>query len=76
MNKFLSPLETKPVEQDGEHLEVVVLLVAHDIYHLVNGEIGETHLGGAYILGHVNAGSVGTEQQFLVETFVCEVGPD
>ena len=56
--ELLAPLEAEAVEQDRKHLEVVVLLVAHDVYHLVDGEVVEAHLGCADVLSHVHAGAV------------------
>ena len=73
--QFLAPLESETVEQDGEHLEVVVLLVAYHIDHLVDGIVLEAHLGGADVLGHIDRGTVGAEQQLLVESLVGEVSP-
>ena len=75
MNQLFAPLEAEAVEEDREHLEVIVLLVAHHIDHLVDGKVGEAHLGGANILGHIYAGAVRAQQQLLVEALVGEVGP-
>ena len=55
---------------------MVVLLVAHYVDHLVDGEVVEAHLGCADVLGHVDAGAVGTEQELLVEALAGEVGPN
>ena len=74
--QILAPLEAEAVEQDGEHLEVIVLLVAHHIDHLVDGIIAETQFGRADILSHIYGGAVGAEQQFVVEAFAGKVGPD
>ena len=73
--EVLAPLESQFIQQDGKNLEVIVLLVSHHIDHLVNGEVGEAHLGGADVLRHVDAGAVGAEQQLLVQALVCEVSP-
>ena len=54
---------------------MVVLLVAHDVYHLINGVVIEAHLGGADVLRHVDRRAVRAEQQFLVEALVSEVCP-
>ncbi len=75
MHKVLAPLESEAVEQQRQHLEVVVLLVAHDVNHLVDGEILVAQFGGADILGHVYRGTVGAEQELVVESGVGEVGP-
>ena len=76
VDQALAPLEAELVEQDREHLEVVVLLVAYDVNHFVNGEVAETELGGADVLRHVNGSAVGTEQELLVKSLGGEVGPD
>ena len=75
MHQFLAPFESETVEQYGEHLEVVVLLVAHHIDHLVDGIVFEAHFGGADVLSHIHRCAVGAQQQFLVEPFIREVGP-
>ena len=54
---------------------MVVLLVAYDVYHLVDGEVAETHLGRTDVLRHVHAGTVRTQQQFLVQSVISEVCP-
>ena len=61
MRKLLSPLETEAVEQNGKHLEVVVLFVSHHIDHLVDGVVLETHFSGADVLGHVDGGAIRTQ---------------
>ena len=75
MHEILAPLEAETVEEDGEYLEVIVLLVAHHIDHLVDGVVVEAHLSGADVLCHIHAGTVGAEQQFLVEALVGEISP-
>ena len=75
MNKLLAPLKSETVEEDGEHLEVIVLLVANDVNHLVDGIVSEAHLCSTDVLCHVNAGAVGTEEQLLVESLVGKVSP-
>ena len=75
VDKALAPLETEFVQQDREYLEVVVLLVAHDVDHLVDGEVGKAKFGGADILSHIDGSAIGTEKQFVVESLTGEVGP-
>ena len=75
MYEFLAPFESEAVEKDGEHLEMVVLLVAHHIYHLVDREVLETHLGSADVLCHIHRCAVGAQQQFLVESLAGKVSP-
>ena len=41
MHEVFAPLEAEFVEQDAQHLEVVVLLIAHHVDHLVDGEVLE-----------------------------------
>ncbi len=62
VDKVLAPLEAQTVEQDGEHLEVIVLLIAHHVDHLVDGIVTETKLGRTDVLRHVDRSSVGTKQ--------------
>ena len=76
MNQVLTPLETETVEQDREHLEVVVLLVTYYVNHLVDREVLEAEIGSTDVLSHINRSSVRTEQEFLVETLVGEVSPN
>ncbi len=75
MNEPASPLEAQLVQQYAQHLEVVVLLVAHHVYHLVDGIVLEAEFGGAYVLRHVDRRAVGAEQQFLVQPVCAEVRP-
>ena len=76
VNQLLTPLEAKTVEQDRKHLEVIVLFVAHHIDHLIDGEVLETHLGRTDVLRHIDRGAVRTQQQFLIQTLVGQVGPN
>ena len=76
MHEALAPLEAELVEQDGEHLEVVVLLIADHVDHLVYLEVLEAELCRADVLRHVHARAVGAQEQFLVESLGGEVGPD
>ncbi len=54
---------------------MIVLLVAYDIDHLVNGIVAVTQFGGADVLGHVDRSAVTAEKQFVVESFTGKVGP-
>ena len=75
MDKILAPLESQLIQQDAQYLEVVVLLVADNVNHLVNGEVLESELCGADVLGHVNRSAVAAQKQFLVQSFGSEVCP-
>ena len=76
MHKFLTEGESETVEQYRQYLEVVLLLVAHHIDHLVDGEVLEAKLGCSDILGHVDGSAVRTEQQFLIQSVFGEVCPN
>ena len=70
VDQLLAPAEAQTVEQQREHLEVIVLLVAHDIYHLVDRIVSEAHLCGADVLRHIHARAVAAQQKLLVEAVV------
>ncbi len=76
MHEVLAPLEAEAVEDNRQHLEVVVLLVAHHVNHLIDGIVVEAHLGRTDVLRHINRGAVGADEQLLVEALAGEVGPD
>ena len=75
MYEFFAKGETELVQQQGQHLEVVFLLIAYHIDHLVNGIVLEAQFGGADVLCHINAGAVTSEQQFLVQSVPRQVSP-
>ena len=75
MHQTLAKSEAQFIQQDGEHLEVVVLLIAHHIDHLVDGVVVETQLRRTNILGHIDRGTILTEQQLLVQTIFRQVSP-
>ena len=54
---------------------MVVLLVAYNVYHLVDREVTETHVGGTDVLSHIYAGTIGAQKQLLVKSLVGEVCP-
>jgi len=76
VNQVLTPLETEAVEQDREHLEMVVLLVTYYVDHLVDREVLEAEIGSTDVLSHIDRSAVRTEQELLVETLVGEVSPN
>ena len=75
VNEFFAEGESETVKQDRQHLEVVLLLVAYHIDHLVDRIVLEAELGGTDILGHIDGGAVGAEEQFLVQSVLGEVCP-
>ena len=76
MHEALAPFESQAVEQYGQHFKVIVLLVSYDVYHFLNGEVLVSQFGGAYVLCHIHRCAVGTYEQFFVEPFVAQVGPN
>ena len=60
-------------QHEFQHIEVVVLLVADHVNHLLRFELFVTQLGGAQVLRHIHGGAVFAEQHFLVQSFVGEV---
>ena len=75
MHEILAPLESYAVEEERQNLEVVVLLVAHHVDHLVDRIVLVTKLGCSDVLGHIHRGAVLAEQELLVETLFGEVCP-
>ena len=55
---------------------MVVLLIAHHVNHLVDGVILEAHFSSTDILCHIDAGAIGTQQEFLVKALVSKIGPN
>ena len=54
---------------------MVLLLIAYDIDHLINGVLVEAHLRRTDILRDVYRGAIRAEEDLTVKTFVSEVGP-
>ena len=54
---------------------MVVLLVAHDVDHLVDRIVAEAHRGRTDILRHIDRGAIATDQELLVEALLREVCP-
>ena len=75
MHQTLSPLKTQFIEQDRKYLEVIILLITHNVNHLVNRIISETKFGRTNILCHVDRGSVTTKKQFVIQSFGSQVRP-
>ena len=73
--QILTPLEAQLVKQQREHLEVVVLLITHDINHAVDGIVLVTQLGGTDVLGHIDRRAVAAQQQLVVQAVGSEVSP-
>ncbi len=70
-----SPGEAELSQDELEHLEVVVLLVAHHIDVGIQMVGIETALGGAQVLGDVHGGAVPTKYELAVQPVGREVAP-
>ena len=76
MEYALCPVETELAENEFQHLEMIVLLVADHINVRIQIEFGETALCGTQILRNINRSTVGTKQQLAVEPVGGKVAPD
>ena len=76
MEYVVGPFESQLLEDQFQHLEVVVLLVADHIDVRVKVIFSETPFGRSQILGDVNRRSVRTDEQFPVKSVGREVAPD
>ena len=76
MEYVVGPSESQLLEDQFQHLEVVVLLVADHIDVRVKVIFSETPFGRSQILGDVNRRSVRTDEQFPVKSVGREVAPD
>ena len=54
VHEALAPFKAETVEEEREDLEVIVLLIAHHINHLVDGIVAEAEFGSTDVLGHVD----------------------
>ena len=63
------------LQHELQHLEVVVLLVTHHIYHIVELILLEAAQGSTQVLCHIDRGAVATQQQLLVQSVSLEVNP-
>ena len=58
-----------------QHLHVVVLLVGDDVDAAVVAKILVLELGRAQVLGDVDAGAVGAEQEFFIQALGLQIDP-
>ena len=75
VHKVLAPLESELVEQKRKHLEVVVLLIAHHVDHLVDGIVLIAELCRTDVLSHIHRSAIAAEQKLMVESVTGEVCP-
>ena len=54
VHEAFAPFKAETVEEEREDLEVIVLLIAHHIDHLVDGIVAETEFGSTDVLSHVD----------------------
>ena len=54
MSKILAPSESETIEKQRQHLEMIVLLVAHHIYHAVDRIVAVAEFRSADVLGHID----------------------
>ena len=72
---LVGPVEAELLQNQLEHLEVVVLLVTDHIDMGVEAVFLEPLLSGAEILGDIDRSSVGAKQQLAVEAVGGQVAP-
>ena len=75
MENVIRPLETELSENELQHLEMVVLLIADNINVAVKLVFGESPLGSSEVLGHIHRSSVAPEQEFSVKPVRGKVTP-
>ena len=76
MDQILSPLEAEAVQQNGQHLEMVILFIAYHINHLVDRIILKTQFGCSDILGHIDGCTILTKQKFFIKSLIGQIGPN
>ena len=76
VHKVFTPLEAELVEEQCEHLEVVVLLITNDIDHLVDRIVLVAKFCCTDVLSHIDRCAIATEQELVVEAVCSEVSPD
>ena len=75
MHEIFAPLESEFVEKKRKNLKVVILLVAHNIYHFVDRVVVVTQFGGAYVLSHIDRCAVTAQKQLVVQAFGGQISP-
>ena len=75
MHQIFSPGKTEFVEQYGEYLKMVILLITNYIYHFLNRIFFVADFSCADVLRHVNRCAVRTQQQLFVQSVGGEVCP-
>ena len=75
MEYIVSPLEAELLENELQHLEMIVLLISHNVYVLVQIIFGESPFSSTEVLCHVDGSTVAPEQEFPVQTVGSKVAP-
>jgi len=70
------PFVSHFLQRQCQHLEVVVLFIAHHVDMAVKVVIIVSYDCGAQVLCHIDRGAVRPEQELLVEPLFGEVDPD
>ena len=73
---LVRPGKSQFLQDELEDLEVVVLLVAHDIHVGIQVVFGKPALGRAQVLGDIDRGTVAAEDELAVQAVAREVAPD
>ena len=75
MHEFLAPLEAQFVQQKTQNLKVIILLVAHDVDHLINVVVVEALRRRADVLRHIDTRSISAQEEFLIQAVGRKVDP-
>ena len=75
VDKLLAEGEAELIKQNGEDLEVVLLLITHHVDHTVDGVVSEAHLRCAYVLSHVDRCAIGAKKDLAIQTILAEISP-
>ena len=75
MHEFLAPFEAQFVQQKTQNLKVIILLVAHDVDHLINVVVVEALRRRADVLRHIDARSISAQEEFLIQAVGRKVDP-
>ena len=70
------PVESELGEHELQHLEMIILLITHNINVGIEIILCKTALGSAQILGHIDGGAVRTQQELTVEAVGSQVAPN
>ena len=75
VDKLLAEGEAELIEQNGEDLEVVLLLITHHVDHAIDGVVSKAHFRRTYVLSHVDRRAIGAKQDLAIQTILTEISP-